>query len=71
MTGQGRLTESNIREGMNLVRQALLEADANVETTRQFVDSVQEKVLGLEVSRALNPTQQILKIVPLMGSRRN
>jgi signal recognition particle subunit SRP54 len=63
MTGQGRLTESNIREGMNLVRQALLEADANVETTRQFVDSVQEKVLGLEVSRALNPTQQILKIV--------
>ncbi len=63
MTGQGRLTESNIREGMNLVRQALLEADANVETTRKFVDSVQEKVLGLEVSRALNPTQQILKIV--------
>ncbi len=63
MTGQGRLTESNIREGMNLVRQALLEADANVETTRKFVDAVQEKVLGLEVSRALNPTQQILKIV--------
>ena len=63
MTGHGRLTESNIREGMNLVRQALLEADANVETTRKFVDSVQEKVLGLEVSRALNPTQQILKIV--------
>lgn len=63
MTGQGRLTESNIREGMSLVRQALLEADANVETTRKFVDSVQEKVLGLEVSRALNPTQQILKIV--------
>ena len=63
MTGQGRLTESNIREGMNLVRQALLEADANVETTRKFVDSVQDKVLGLEVSRALNPTQQILKIV--------
>ncbi|MBQ2789488.1 MAG: signal recognition particle protein [Thermoguttaceae bacterium] len=63
MTGQGRLTESNIREGMNLVRQALLEADANVETTRKFVDSVQEKVLGVEVSRALNPTQQILKIV--------
>ena len=63
MTGQGRLTESNIREGMNLVRQALLEADVNVETTRKFVDSVQEKVLGLEVSRALNPTQQILKIV--------
>lgn len=63
MTGQGRLTESNIREGMNLVRQALLEADANVEATRKFVDSVQEKALGLDVSRALNPTQQILKIV--------
>ncbi len=63
MTGQGRLTESNIREGMNLVRQALLEADASVEVARKFVDGVQEKALGLEVSRALNPTQQILKIV--------
>ena len=63
MTGRGRLTESNVREGLDLVRQALLEADAGVEVARKFVDGVQEKFLGAEVSRALNPTQQILKIV--------
>ena len=63
MTGRGRLTESNVREGLDLVRQALLEADAGVEVARKFVEGVQEKFLGSEVSRALNPTQQILKIV--------
>ncbi|MBQ9372534.1 MAG: signal recognition particle protein [Thermoguttaceae bacterium] len=63
MTGRGRLSESNIREGLELVRQALLEADASVEVARDFVNSVQEKFLGAEVSRALNPTQQVLKIV--------
>lgn len=63
MTGRGRLTESNVREGLDLVRQALLEADASVEVARQFVESVEQKFLGTEVSRALNPTQQILSIV--------
>lgn len=63
MTGRGRLTESNVREGLDQVRQALLEADCSVEIANQFVESVQKKFLGAEVSRALNPTQQILKIV--------
>ena len=63
MTGRGRLTESNVREGLELVRKALLEADASVEVAGQFVDTVEQKFLGSEVSRALNPTQQILKIV--------
>ncbi|MBR0226569.1 MAG: signal recognition particle protein [Thermoguttaceae bacterium] len=63
MTGRGRLTESNVREGLELVRKALLEADASVEVAGQFVDTVEQKFLGAEVSRALNPTQQILKIV--------
>lgn len=63
MTGRGRLTESNIREGLEQVRQALLEADASVEVANQFIANVQEGFLGADVSRALNPTQQILKIV--------
>ena len=63
MTGRGRLSESNIRDGLEQVRQALLEADASVEVARDFVNSVQEKFIGSEVSRALNPTQQVLKIV--------
>ncbi len=63
MTGRGRLTESNAREGLEQVRQALLEADASVEVANSFIASVQERFLGSDVSRALNPTQQILKIV--------
>ena len=63
MTGRGRLTESNVREGLELVRKALLEADASVEVAKQFVETVERKFLGTEVSRALNPTQQILSIV--------
>ena len=63
MTGRGRLTESNVKEGLEQVRQALLEADASVDVANKFIANVQEKFLGSEVSRALNPTQQILKIV--------
>ena len=63
MTGRGRLTESNVREGLEQVRQALLEADASVEVANKFIVNVQKKFLGADVSRALNPTQQILKIV--------
>lgn len=63
ISGRGRLTESNVREGLEMVRQALLEADASVEVARQFVESVEQKFLGTEVSKALNPTQQILQIV--------
>ncbi len=63
ISGRGRLTESNVREGLEMVRQALLEADASVEVARQFVESVEQQFLGMEVSKALNPTQQILQIV--------
>ncbi|MGN0910865.1 MAG: signal recognition particle protein [Thermoguttaceae bacterium] len=63
ISGRGRLTESNVREGLEMVRQALLEADASVEVARQFVETVAQKFLGTEVSKALNPTQQILQIV--------
>ena len=63
MTGRGRLTEANVREGLEQVRQALLEADASVEVANRFIANVQEKFLGTEVSRALSPTQQIFKIV--------
>ncbi|MDO5309300.1 MAG: signal recognition particle protein [Planctomycetia bacterium] len=63
MTGRGRLTETNVREGLEMVRQALLEADASVEVARQFVDSTLEKFLGTETSRALNPTEQIVRLV--------
>ena len=63
MLGRGRITESNIREGMDLVRKSLLEADVSVSVVREFVANVTEKSLGEEVVKTLNPTEQIVKIV--------
>ena len=63
MIGRGRITESNIREGMALVRTSLLEADVSVSVVREFVAKVTEKSLGEEVLKVLNPTEQIVKIV--------
>ena len=63
MLGRGRITESNIREGMDLVRKSLLEADVSVSVVRDFVRNVTEKSLGEEVTKVLNPTEQIVKIV--------
>lgn len=63
MLGRGRISESNIREGMQLVRQSLLEADVSLPVVKSFVDSITEKSLGEEISKALNPTEQIVKIV--------
>lgn len=63
LTGRGRLTESNIREGMQLVQQSLLEADVSLSVVKQFVSQVTEKSLGLQVDRIFNPTEQIVTIV--------
>ena len=54
MLGRGRITESNIREGMDLVRKSLLEADVSVSVVREFVANVTEKSLGEDVLKVLN-----------------
>lgn len=61
--GRGKITESNIQSGMQLVRQALLEADVSIPVVKKFVDDVTQKSLGLAVAKTLNPTEQIVKIV--------
>lgn len=63
LTGRGKITESNIREGMKLVEQSLLEADVSLKVVKDFVASVTEKSLGIHVEKVLNPTEQIVKIV--------
>ncbi|WP_145260689.1 signal recognition particle protein [Calycomorphotria hydatis] len=60
---KGRLTESNIREGMKQVRQALLEADVNYEVAKDFMNRVTEQAVGDTVLKALNPSEQIIGIV--------
>ncbi len=63
ITGQGRLTESNIKDALRDVRRALLEADVALPVVKTFIDKVQERAIGQEVSTSLNPGQAFIKIV--------
>jgi len=60
---KGRLTESNVREGMQKVREALLEADVNYDVVQDFIGRVTERTLGDDVMKSLTPTQQFIGIV--------
>ena len=60
---RGRLTEANVREGMQKVRQALLEADVNYDVAQDFIARVTERAIGDDVLKSLSPTQQIIGIV--------
>jgi signal recognition particle subunit SRP54 len=72
LRGRGRLSESNVREGLRDVRKALLEADVNFTVVDQFIRRVTEKSIGETVLRSLDPSEQIVRImydelVQLMG----
>ena len=60
---RGKLSEKDVDAAMREIRLALLEADVQYEVVRQFISSVKDRALGLEVSKALNPGQQVIKIV--------
>lgn len=63
LRGRGRLTESNVRDGLREVRRALLEADVNFTVANDFIDRVTERSVGQEVLRTLDPSEQIVGIV--------
>jgi signal recognition particle subunit SRP54 len=63
LRGQGKLTESNIREVLKEVRRALLEADVNYKVVKDFISRVEEKSIGQEVLRSITPGQQVVKVV--------
>ena len=58
-----KVTDADLRETMREIRLALLEADVNFTVVKNFVKTVQEKAVGSEVLKGLNPAQQIVKIV--------
>jgi signal recognition particle subunit SRP54 len=60
---RGKLSESDVDAAMREVRMALLEADVNYTVVKDFVVRVRERCVGAEVSKALNPGQQVVKIV--------
>lgn len=63
LRGKGRLTEQDIDETVREIRIALLDADVALPVVRDFCARIKERSLGVEVSSALNPAQQIVKIV--------
>ena len=59
----GKLSEADVESAMREVKLALLEADVNYAVVRSFTNRVKERAVGAQVSKALNPAQQVIKIV--------
>ncbi|ACV06138.1 signal recognition particle protein [Kytococcus sedentarius] len=60
---KGKLTESDVNATVRDIRLALLDADVALPVVKQFTSVVRERATGAEVSQALNPAQQVVKIV--------
>jgi signal recognition particle subunit SRP54 len=72
LSGRGKISESNVRDAMREIRQALLEADVNYQVARDFCDQVMDKAIGTEVLQSLKPGEVMVKavhdeLVELMG----
>ena len=63
LRGKGRLTDADIDATAREIRIALLEADVALPVVRAFITAVKERARGADVSQALNPAQQVIKIV--------
>ncbi|MDK7138235.1 signal recognition particle protein [Corynebacterium simulans] len=63
LRGKGKLTEADINATAREIRLALLEADVSLTVVRAFIKRIKERAAGAEVSEALNPAQQVVKIV--------
>ena len=63
LRGRGKLSESNMRDGLRLVQRALLEADVSLPVVKDFMERVGEQAVGESVLKSLDPTQQLIGIV--------
>lgn len=63
LSGRGILTEADVDAAMREVRMALLEADVNLKTVKEFVARVRERAIGQDVMKSLTPGQMVVKIV--------
>ncbi|MDB4324570.1 signal recognition particle protein [Crocinitomicaceae bacterium] len=72
LKGQGQISEINVAETLKEVRRALLDADVNFKTAKEFTNSVKEKAIGQNVLTSISPGQLMIKVcheelVELMG----
>ncbi len=63
LRGKGRLSEANIRESMDEVRTALLDADVHLDVASAFITRVTKRAIGQEVLKSLDPGEQVFKVV--------
>ena len=63
LRGQGTLTDENINDALREIRLAFIEADVNLDVTRELIEKIRAKALGAEVATSLSPAEQIVKIV--------
>jgi signal recognition particle subunit SRP54 len=75
LRGRGVLTEADIKEGLREIRRVLLEADVNFQLTREFLERVEKRAVGIAQLRTVSPGQQLVKIVydeltAMLGERR-
>ncbi|MEA3245842.1 MAG: signal recognition particle receptor subunit alpha, partial [Gemmatimonadota bacterium] len=75
LRGRGVLTEADIKEGLREVRRVLLEADVNFQLSREFLERVEKRAVGIAQIKTVSPAQQLVKIVydelvALLGERR-
>ena len=63
LTGRGVLTEEAVKEGLREIRRILLEADVSFDLTREFLERVQAKAVGLTALKEVRPGHQLVKIV--------
>ena len=75
LRGRGVLTEADIKEGLREVRRVLLEADVNFALTREFLERVEQKAVGISQLKTVSPAQQLVKVVydeltAMLGERR-
>ena len=75
LRGRGVLNEADIKDGLREVRRVLLEADVNFQLTREFLEHVEKKAVGVAQLRTVSPAQQLVKIVydeltAMLGSQR-
>ncbi|MEQ1833384.1 MAG: signal recognition particle protein [Candidatus Eisenbacteria bacterium] len=75
LRGRGVLTEADIKEGLREVRRVLLEADVSFQLTREFLERVEKRAVGIAQLKSVSPAQQLVKVVydeltMMLGERR-
>lgn len=63
LSGKGKITEKNIEEAVQIVKNSLLAADVSYKVVKEFVENVKKRALGEEVLKSLTPDQMFIKIV--------